>query len=59
VEGKLRGAVKAGRLKERSEDVILVEGVRAGIISEDDAEIVRQAKAARQQVIQVDDFPSS
>ena len=57
VERKLRDAVKDGRLKVHDEDAMPDEGVRAKIISEDEAEIVRKAIAARRQVIRVDDFP--
>jgi acyl-CoA dehydrogenase len=50
VERKLRD----GRLKAEFPD----EGVRAGIINEGEAEIVRQAAVARREVIRVDDFSS-
>jgi acyl-CoA dehydrogenase len=59
VERKLRDAVKDGRLKVKAETTISDEGVRAGIISDDEADVVRQAAAARREVIRVDEFPRS
>jgi hypothetical protein len=57
VEQKLRLAVKDGRLPRGAEGASLEAGVRAGIITGDEADLVRQATAARREVIQVDDFP--
>jgi acyl-CoA dehydrogenase len=57
VEQKLNDAVKNGRLKERADNSLLEEGLRAGIITRDEAGLVLQATAARREVIQVDDFP--
>jgi acyl-CoA dehydrogenase len=56
-EQKLNKAVKASRLEWRSGDSFLEAGVRAGIITDDEADSVRQADAARRDVIRVDDFP--
>jgi acyl-CoA dehydrogenase len=58
VEKRLREAVKAGRLAGGSDDRLLEEGVKSGIIGAAEAELVRQANAARQDVIRVDDFPA-
>ena len=57
VEQKLRDAVKDGRLDRGAEDALLDAGVRAGVITSDEADFIRQATAARREVIRVDDFP--
>jgi len=57
VEQKLNDAVKNGRLEERTDHSLLEAGIRAGIITRDEAGLVLQATAARREVIQVDDFP--
>jgi acyl-CoA dehydrogenase len=57
VEQKLNKAVKAGRLEWETGDSFLEAGVRDGIIARDEADSVRQADAARRDVIRVDDFP--
>ena len=56
-EQKLRDAAKTGRLPRQDEDSLLETGVSKGIISGEEANCVRQASAARKEVIQVDDFP--
>jgi len=58
VEKRVRDAVRAGRLTAGSEERQLEEGLTAGIITAAEAEIVRQATAARREVIRVDDFPA-
>jgi acyl-CoA dehydrogenase len=57
IERKLRDAVREGRLKARDEAASLEEGVRAGIITSDEADLVRQATGVRREAIRVDDFP--
>jgi acyl-CoA dehydrogenase len=57
VELKLRNALKNRRLQRVNGDTLLEQGVRAGIIDSDEADLVRRATAARIEVIQVDDFP--
>ena len=56
-EQKLRDSVKTGWLPRQDEDSLLETAVSKGIISSQDADCVRQASAARKEVIQVDDFP--
>ena len=58
VEQKLRDAVREGRIAKGSEVEMLEEGVKKGIISEDEARIVWSASQARREAIRVDDFPS-
>jgi acyl-CoA dehydrogenase len=57
IERKLRNAVREGKLEKQTGDLPVGAGVLEGIITEDEAEIVRQAAAARRKVIRVDDFP--
>ena len=57
VEKKLRDAVRADKLKEQPDARLLEEGIRAGVVSRAEAEILRLALAARHEVIRVDDFP--
>jgi acyl-CoA dehydrogenase len=57
VEKKLKDAVKDGRLKVRTQDAAPEAGVQAGVITGDEAELLRQAEEARSEVILVDDFP--
>lgn len=56
-EQKLSDAVKTGWLPRQDEDSMLDTGISKGIISGEEAESVRQASAARKEVIRVDDFP--
>jgi acyl-CoA dehydrogenase len=58
VEARLRDAVKAGRLYGGSDMELAEAGLAAGVITEDEAEIVRKAHEARREVIRVDDFPA-
>ena len=56
VEKKLRAAVASGVLR-AGDDVSLVrEGIERGVIERRDADLIRDAEAARREVIQVDDF---
>jgi acyl-CoA dehydrogenase len=57
VEQKLKNAVKDGRLKVWTQDAAPEAGVQAGVITGDEAELLRQAEEARREVIRVDDFP--
>lgn len=57
VEQQLRQAMKSGALAVEDGGPVLAAAVRAGVISAAEAEVVRAAEAARNQVIQVDDFP--
>ncbi len=57
VEKKLRDAVRAGRLKAQQDDSLLQAAERDGVLSGAEAETLRQALAARAEVIRVDDFP--
>jgi acyl-CoA dehydrogenase len=56
VEKKVRKAVKKGVLKRNTEEEMLKEAIAAGVISNDEALLVRTAAAARGDVIRVDDF---
>jgi acyl-CoA dehydrogenase len=58
IEQRLREAVKNGRLQKGEADTYLEAGVLAGVISSDEADLIRQSAAARREVIQVDDFLS-
>jgi len=57
VEKKLRDAVRAGKLKDQPDARFLEEGVRSGVVTATEAEVLRLALAARAEVIRVDDFP--
>ncbi|MBI2354046.1 MAG: acyl-CoA dehydrogenase [Deltaproteobacteria bacterium] len=58
LERRLRDALKEGRLTAGSDEQLLEEGLRTGIIAAADGEVIRLATAARREVIRVDDFPS-
>ena len=55
--GKLKTAQRARKLP-RSHPNLLEEAVMAGVITEDECELVRDAERARDEVIQVDSFPT-
>jgi acyl-CoA dehydrogenase len=57
VEKKLRAAVQSGTLTARDEETLLHEGVRRGVIREQEAALVREAHTRRREALQVDDFP--
>ena len=57
LEKKLREAVREGQLQRQDGDSHLEEGVRRGIITADEADILKLAASARREVIKVDDFP--
>jgi acyl-CoA dehydrogenase len=58
VERKVMKAVRDGVLQKNSEEVLLHEAVRAGVILSEEEALVRAAIAARNEVIRVDDFPT-
>ena len=53
---RVRQAVRAGRLAKASGDALLEAAVREAVITRQEAELVAQAEAARDEVIQVDAF---
>jgi len=57
LEQKLRRAVREGRVEQKSEDILPGAAVKAGVLTEMEADLLRQALEARRKVIQVDDFP--
>ena len=57
VERKLWAAVAKGKLKGGTEDHLLAEGIKAGILTGPEGEALRLALEARREVIKVDDFP--
>jgi acyl-CoA dehydrogenase len=56
-EDKLRAARRSGRLPAGDEEALLEEGLRAGIVSAEEHRMIREARAARYEAIQVDAFP--
>lgn len=56
IERKLRSAIKNGTLPKVQGDALIEQGVDKGVISNDEANVVREAIAARRDVIMVDDF---
>ena len=56
LERKIRHAMKKGEVSGRNDDERLVDAVSKNIISEDEADTIRVATAARSKVVQVDDF---
>jgi len=59
IEQKLRNAVKEGRIEKGKDAEILAAGLQAGVITTDEANLVRIALEARREVIMVDDFTVS
>jgi len=57
VEKRLSAAVRSGMVVKADLDTMLAQAVTDAILSEDDAQLVRDAAAARRAVIMVDDFP--
>lgn len=58
IEKRLRKGLKAKNIRTGSEEDALQAGVDSGIITTEEAETVRDANAARNEVIKVDDFPA-
>jgi acyl-CoA dehydrogenase len=56
VEKKLRAAAHEHRLDASNGPTLLDEAVRAGIIGEAEAKVVREAETLRREALQVDDF---
>jgi acyl-CoA dehydrogenase len=56
VTRRLREAVKAGRLTRRPPAQLVADGVAEGVISAEEAELLRTAEAARADAIAVDSF---
>ncbi len=57
VEQKLREAVKAGKVRKGTDGEVVAAGMEAGIITGDEADLLRQALEARSEATRVDDFP--
>jgi len=57
VEAKLRKAQQEGRIAQRYADQIAEEGVRHGVISQEEFGQLKRAAELRRKVIMVDDFP--
>jgi acyl-CoA dehydrogenase len=58
VEKRLAKARRDGQISGRDDAALLIEAIKAGILSSSDAEMLKLAEAARRDVIQVDDFPA-
>lgn len=58
-EKALAGAIKTGVVKARDVEAQIAEAVSASVITEDEANDIKAAVAARKEVIAVDDFPPS
>jgi acyl-CoA dehydrogenase len=58
VEKRIAKARRDGKIRGHDEASLLVEAIKAGIVSASDAEMLKLAEAARRDVIQVDDFPA-
>ena len=56
VAGRIREAVKQGKLRRAKPLQLIDEAVEAGVISAAEAATVREAEAARDDAIQVDSF---
>ena len=57
VEARLAKARRSGQIQATDDADLMVEAIKAGIVSSSDAEMMKLAEAARRDVIQVDDFP--
>ncbi len=57
VERKLRKELRDFKPQHRGLEAWLAEGIKRKLIDEEDAQLVREAEAARREVITVDDFP--
>jgi len=58
VEKRLAKARRDGQISGRDDATLLIEAIKAGVLSSSDAEMLKLAEAARRDVIQVDDFPA-
>jgi len=59
VERKLRAAIQGGTLQASNESTLLSDAVEQGVIDKKEADLIRDAAAARRDAIRVDDFPST
>ncbi len=57
VEAKLRRAQQDGRIARRYADQVAAEGLRHGIITQSEHDLLKRATELRRRVIMVDDFP--
>lgn len=57
VEAKLRKAQQDGRIARRYADQVADEGLRNGVISQQEHDLLKRAAELRRKVIMVDDFP--
>ena len=57
-EQKLRSAVKKGQLAEAPLDRLLDQALQRGVLDAREAALMREAEAARKEVVKVDDFPA-
>lgn len=57
VEAKLRQAQQAGRIARGFADQMAAEGLKAGVITQAEADLLKRAAELRRKVIMVDDFP--
>ncbi|MGE0557421.1 MAG: acyl-CoA dehydrogenase [Burkholderiales bacterium] len=57
VEAKLRRAQQEGRIARRYADQIAAEGLRHGVITQEEHDLLKRAAELRRKVIMVDDFP--
>ncbi len=57
IEAKLRAAQKAGRLAGRVSEALVEQGLAAGVILREEAELLERRDVLRAKVIRVDDFP--
>ncbi len=58
VEARIRDAIRAGKLDKAPGDELVKNAQRAGIITEDEVQVLHLADEARNEVIQVDAFPA-
>jgi acyl-CoA dehydrogenase len=57
VEAKLRTAQQEGRIARRYADQMAAEGLKHGVISEEEFALLQRASELRRKAIMVDDFP--
>ncbi len=57
VEKKIQQVQRKGELQQGMDEVVLQAAIQQGVIDEEEAALVRNAIAARSEVIKVDDFP--
>ncbi len=57
VEVRIARARRSGQIKASDKAGLMIEAIKAGIVSSSDVEMLKLAEAKRREVIQVDDFP--